>query len=91
MDRIITPSVRDVASGAYVDAGPAIDDTPSWNLYRRDHPTRLYAIAKRVLSRRELRRHGLQNPPPEEGLDRSQRTRLIRYRRAGIDFSNPAR
>jgi hypothetical protein len=65
--RLITPSVRDVVTGELVAAGPATDDTASWNLYRRDHPTRLYAVAKRVLARRELRRHGLHNSPPEEG------------------------
>ena len=64
--RLLTPSVRDVATGELVAAGPAIDDPIGRNLYRRAHPTRFYAVAKRVLSRRELRRHGLQNPPPEE-------------------------
>jgi hypothetical protein len=50
-----------VASGAMIEVGPAIDDAQSWGAYRRERPDRRYATAKRVLSRRELRRHGLKN------------------------------
>jgi hypothetical protein len=64
--RLVTPGVRDAVTGELIPAGPAIDDTAGWTLYRRDHPTRLYAVAKRALSRRELRRHSLCNSPPEE-------------------------
>jgi hypothetical protein len=59
--RLMTPPVRDVASGEMIEVGPAVDDARSWAAYRRDRPERLYATAKRVLSRRELQRHGLKN------------------------------
>jgi len=61
MRRLITPPVRDVASGAVIAVGPEIDDVASWKAYRRAQGDRRYAIAKRVLSRRELRRHGVRN------------------------------
>jgi hypothetical protein len=61
MRRLITPPVRDVASGAVIAVGPEIDDVASWKAYRRAQGERRYAIAKRVLSRRELRRHGVRN------------------------------
>jgi hypothetical protein len=64
--RLITPAVRDVVTGSLVGVGPEIDDAESWKSYRRTHPTGTYAISKRVLSRRELRAHGLCNPPPDE-------------------------
>jgi hypothetical protein len=59
--RLITPAVRDVATGVMIAAGPATDNDASWKSYRRVQPDRFYAITKRVLSRRELRRHGLSN------------------------------
>jgi len=59
--RLITPPVRDVASGAMIEVGPAIDDAQSWVAYRRERPDRRYTTGKRVLSRRELRHHGLKN------------------------------
>jgi hypothetical protein len=59
--RLITPPVRDVATGAMIEVGPQIDDARSWEIYRRAHPERRHATAKRALSRRELRRHGLSN------------------------------
>jgi hypothetical protein len=59
--RLITPPVRDLASGARIEVGPAIDDAQSWEAYRRERSDRRYAVAKRVLSRRELRRYGLKN------------------------------
>lgn len=64
--RLVSPKVRDVATGAWIAVGPDIDDRESWSRYRRDQPQRSYAIAKRVLSSRGLRRHGLSNPPPKE-------------------------
>ena len=63
--RLITPDVRDVVANTMVEAGPAIDDPAAWQLYRRQYPSRHYAIAKRVLSRRELRRHGVSNSASE--------------------------
>ena len=64
--RLATPSVRDVVTAAMIEAGPAIDEWAAWQDYRRRHPDRRYAVAKRVLSRRELRRHGLSNAPAED-------------------------
>jgi hypothetical protein len=63
--RLATPAVRDVVSNIMVEAGPPIDDEASWRTYRRSQPDRRYAIAKRVLSRRELRQHGLSNAPSD--------------------------
>jgi hypothetical protein len=59
--RLATPAVRDVATNTLIEVGPAIDDPASWRAWRREHGDRRYAVAKRVLSRRELRRHGLHN------------------------------
>jgi len=61
--RLITPAVRDVVTKAMVEAGPAIDDEASWRAWRRAQPDRRHAVAKRMLSRRELRQHGLSNVP----------------------------
>jgi hypothetical protein len=38
----------------------------AWKEYCRSHPDRRYVAAKRMLNRRELRRHGLANATPEE-------------------------
>jgi hypothetical protein len=59
--RLLTPAVRDVATGSLIEAGPLIDDAAGWNAYRRARPDRRYTISKRTLSRRELRQHGLSN------------------------------
>jgi hypothetical protein len=59
--RLVTPTVRDVATGSLIEAGPLIDDAAGWNAYRRTQPDRRYTISKRALSRRELRQHGLCN------------------------------
>jgi len=64
--RLMSPSVWDVVTKAIIAVGPAIDDPKSWNHYRRAQPDRRYAMAKRALSRRELRRHGLSNNPPTD-------------------------
>jgi len=64
--RLVSPKTFDLATRGWIAPGPEIDDLQSWALYRRDHPRRVYAVAKRVLSRRELRRHGLSNPPPRD-------------------------
>jgi hypothetical protein len=50
-----------------ITAGPATNDEASWSSYRRGQPDRYYSIAKRVLSRRELRRHRLSNAPTDIG------------------------
>ena len=64
--RLVSPAVQDVATGELIEVGPACDDQDSWNSYRRERPDRRYAVAKRVLSRRELRRHRLTNRPVED-------------------------
>jgi hypothetical protein len=64
--RLVTPAVRDVATDKLVEAGPATDEPGAWHRWRREHPDRRYAVAKRMLSRRELRGHGLSNDAPQE-------------------------
>lgn len=59
--QLMTPAVQDAVTGKAVLAGPESDDHESWKRYRQDRPERVYAVAKRQLSRRELRRHGLSN------------------------------
>jgi hypothetical protein len=60
--RLASPAVRDSVTGSLIEVGPAIDSAANWKEYRRMQPDQRYAIAKRVLSRKELRRHGLSNP-----------------------------
>jgi hypothetical protein len=52
--RLISPPVWDVVSKCTIAVGPLIDDPKSWRSYRHRQPDRRYAIAKRVLSHREL-------------------------------------
>lgn len=63
--RLVTPAVQDVVTGMPIDPGPAIDEAVAWQEFRRRQSDRRYAVAKRVLSRRELRRHGLRNAADE--------------------------
>jgi hypothetical protein len=63
--RLITPDVWDVIEKRFVAVGPAIDSDRDWQDYRQAHPSATYAIAKRTLSRRELRRYGLSNGEAE--------------------------
>jgi hypothetical protein len=65
--RLAGPAVQDVVTGRPADIGPEIDQPRAWAEYRRRHPDRRYAIAKRRLSKAELRRHGLRDIPPEDG------------------------
>jgi hypothetical protein len=67
--RLATPAVRDVVTNVLIDAGPPIDDEAGWNAYRRAQPDRRYAVGKRTLSSRELRRHGLTNLPADLDAD----------------------
>jgi hypothetical protein len=62
--KLATPAVRDVVINALIEVGPPIDDEAGRKAYQRTQPDRRYAIAKRALSRRELRRRGLDNAPP---------------------------
>ena len=57
--RLITPDVRDIVTGKLLPAGPSEDNRHEWYWFRREHPERYYGVAKRSLSRRELKRHGL--------------------------------
>lgn len=63
--RLTTPAVRDVVTNVLIEVGPPIDDEAGWNAYRRAWPDRRYAVSKRTLSGRELRRHGLNNLPAD--------------------------
>jgi len=59
--RLVTRPVLDVATGMSMPAGPEHDDDASWRAFRYACPDRRYAVAKRQLSARELRQHGLTN------------------------------
>jgi hypothetical protein len=59
--RLVTPSVIDCTTGRSIPAGPEIDEESAWKEYRRSYPHRRYAVSKRQLSRKELRRHGVAN------------------------------
>lgn len=59
--QLVTPAVYDVVSGAAICAGPELDEPRTWAAYRKAQPDRVYAVAKRQLSRADLRRHGLAN------------------------------
>ena len=65
--RLVGPSLRDAVTGCPVAVGPEIDEPRAWSEYRRRHPDRRYAVAKRRLGRAELRRHGLSDHAPEDG------------------------
>ena len=61
MRRLATPSVRDVVTAAMIEAGPAIDEWAAWQDYRRRHPDRRYAVAKRgTFPPGRLRRHRIE-------------------------------
>jgi hypothetical protein len=68
--RLTTPAVWDVVMNSLVEVGPPIDDEAGWATYRRSRPDPRHAVAKRVLSRSELRRHGLSNASPPITNDR---------------------
>jgi hypothetical protein len=59
--RLVTPAVRDAVAAGPVLAGPEFDRPTDWRIFRAANPNRTYAVAKRQLSRRELRSHGLTN------------------------------
>jgi hypothetical protein len=59
--RLVTPDVWDVVEERYIPVGPVLDDEKYWREYRRKYPATTYAAAKRTLSHRELRQHGLTN------------------------------
>jgi len=61
--RLITPAVRDVVTKAMVESGPRSDDEAEPARLARGQPDRRYAVAKLMLSRRELRQHGLRTCP----------------------------
>jgi hypothetical protein len=64
--RLITPDVWDVVEKRFIPVGPKLDDENNWREYRREHPSTTYAVARRTLSHRELRRHDLANASPDE-------------------------
>jgi hypothetical protein len=59
--RLISAPVFDVVTRQPIDLGPATDTPDAWATYLRTQPERSYAVAKRLLSSRELREHGLRN------------------------------
>jgi hypothetical protein len=59
--RLISPAVLDLETGGSIPVGPEIDEEAAWCEYRRSHPDRRYAISKRQMPKKELRRHGLAN------------------------------
>ena len=61
--QLVTPAILDVVTGAAVPCGPEVDDAVGRKRYAATNPQRVYATAKRQLSKRELRRHGLSNDP----------------------------
>ena len=61
--QLATPAVFDVVTGEAVVCGPEIDDAEGRKRHTAGRPARTYAVAKRQLSNRELRRHGLANDP----------------------------
>jgi hypothetical protein len=65
--RLVGPAIRDAVTGRPVAVGPEIDEERAWIEYRRRHPDRRYAVAKRRLGKTELRRHGLHDHAPDEG------------------------
>lgn len=67
LHQLVTSAVHDAVTGQAIPPGPEVTDHESWRRYRECHPERVYAIAKRQLSRGELRRHGLSNAPSEAG------------------------
>jgi hypothetical protein len=63
--RLVTPAIYDVVTKSMMEAGPPVDDEKGWRAWRLAHPDRRYAVAKRTLSRCELRQHGLDNAPKD--------------------------
>jgi hypothetical protein len=61
MRRSASQSLRDAATGQFVMIGPDIDEPRVWTEYCRRHPDRRYAVAKRRLSKMELRQRRLHN------------------------------
>jgi hypothetical protein len=61
LHQLTTSAVTDAVTGEAVPVGPETDDRESWRRYREARPERVYAVAKRQLSRRELHRHRLSN------------------------------
>lgn len=64
---LVTRPVTDLISGQTIPVGPDTNDPAAWAAYRRQHPDRRYATAKRQMSTAELRRHGLANTPIVDG------------------------
>lgn len=63
--RLIAPPVKDIVTGSLIQVGPPVDNHGLWREYRRLHPDRRYSVAKRMLSRSELKKHGLSNQQAE--------------------------
>ena len=59
--RLVTPPVYDVVAGRSVLVGPRVDTELERRSFLRSNPGGRYAVAKRQLSRSELKRFGLAN------------------------------
>ncbi len=57
--RLISAPVRDLITGKLIPLGPPVDTETNWRYHRFHHPERHYAVSKRSLSHKELKRHGL--------------------------------
>jgi hypothetical protein len=65
--RLISPAVLDLVTGRSIPVGPEIDEEAAWREYRRNYPDRRYAISKRQLPKKVLRRHRLANVQSDLG------------------------
>ena len=59
--RLVSSPVMDTATGTRMPVGPEIDDTRSWQEFRKQYPDGRYPVSKRQLATKELRRHGVTN------------------------------
>ena len=53
--------MMDAVTGQPAACGPELADTEGRKCFAASNPARVYPIAKRQLSKREFRRHGLVN------------------------------
>jgi hypothetical protein len=65
--RLISPAVLDLVIGRSIPVGPKIDEEAAWREYRRNYSDRRYAISKRQLPKKVLRRHRLANVESDLG------------------------
>jgi len=59
--RLAGPAVKDVVTGDAVPVGPAVDEPKARAEFDKTHPERMYAVGKRRLSGKVLRRYGIED------------------------------